>query len=275
MKKSKGFTLIEVVLVMFMASIITLGFGLLLVRVYNFSNRALDRNTKNEAYLYFRMKLDSQLRNARSEYILMQDAQVAGSATTSLAYNDVKELYTDFTAPRWWIGMTPANSAPNLSTRPRISRAFSFYYYDRNDQRDVRIEYRFNKPTTATVDNPDRRANVVCTVWNADLNRNVRDTSFYTQSSALYAEIVLSDVLDFMATTHRKPAASGSGTATDGEDSQDVWSVGPINADKQHTADIVLYVNLRMAADVDVPYVREVAFVNRTVRRPYRIGRLV
>lgn len=277
MKKPKGFTLIEIVLVMVMTSIITITFGALLVRVYNFSNRAIDRNSRNEAYLYFRMKLDSQLRNARSEYILITDAKVEGASTTSAAYKDVVALYTDFTAPRWWVGMAPSGSASsyNYSSKPRISRAFAFYYYDQNDKRDVRIEYRFDKPATATPDNPDRRSNIVCTVWDADINRSVSDYNFYTRSSSRYSEIVLSDVVDFMATTHRKPAASGSGTATDGEDSQDPWTILPVGSQGRiHAANIVLYINISMASDVEVPYVREVVFNNRTVRTPYRIGRI-
>ncbi|MDR1695174.1 MAG: type II secretion system GspH family protein [Endomicrobium sp.] len=262
MKKSRAFTLIEVMLVMMITTIIAAAFGILLIKLYNFSNRALDKSDKNEGYLYFRVKLDSQLRNARSRYVLMEDAEVINK-------QDIIRLYSDFAGANWWSGGNDISGFSDAS-KPRISRAFAFYFFDENAGETVRIEYRFTRPPNATPDNPDRRANVICTVWAADLTVDVGSTTYYKPEEAAYAEVVLGDVVDFMATTHRKPSQTGGNLATDGEDSQDVWTIN--HNTRRHAGEVVLYVNLNMAADVEVPYVREVVFVNRTVRIPYRIG---
>ena len=255
MKKSKGFTLIEIVLVMVIGSVIFFAFGRLLIGMYSFSNRALDQNNKMENYLNFRIQLDSQLRNAKSRYILLTDASAAVTDQ-----NMIKRLFSDYSSPAWWAG-----SGGN-ATKPRVSRAFAFYFFDEKSRRDVRIEYRFNRPSGSTIANP-KPANLICSVWeNVDITKDVADVSYVsnaTSNNASYSEVVLGNVIDFMATTHRKPAGG-----SDGMDTQDIWTVA---TPRVNASDVILYINMEMGQGA-VSYVREITFVNRTVRTPYKIG---
>jgi prepilin-type N-terminal cleavage/methylation domain-containing protein len=244
--KKRGFTLVEMVVVMVIALFMCLTLAMMLSFSYKFTIRVNDQKKKSGDLINFKLKLNEQLMGASSGYYI-------GTAADYIAGTDVKfDLWTTI--------ISGVQQPPDPSTwNNKVTRFLCFYYFDRDLGQTIRCRYSFNRNDSEGHLRTDGLGDIIYTVWDAKYAAGILlsvESPMYNDLNYKYAEIVMKDVKDFQVTNHRRNLVDS-----------DIYWIGT----NTFASDVLLQVYIDIAND-DVIYNSGLFFMNRDSRRRYKIG---
>jgi prepilin-type N-terminal cleavage/methylation domain-containing protein len=255
MKQKKGFTLIEIIVVMVITSFMCVAMATMLLFAYRASMRVSDQKKKSEDLINFKMKLNEQLMGASTGYF------IGGNA--AWPYIPGSEVRLSL-----WYTTTPDPNTWN----DKVTEMVAFYYYDRDTGETVRCRYHFDRrEEDGATQRTDGLGNVIYTVWSARYNMlgvlEPINSALYTNANHEYSEIVLKNARAFQVTNHRRNIANGVASNKGGN--KDIWytDVAPY----PFASDLLVQVYVDIDNN-DVIYNSKLFFMNRNNKRPYGVG---
>jgi hypothetical protein len=95
------------------------------------------------------------------------------------------------------------------------------------------------------------------------------NSTFYTDSNRLFAEVALKDAKAFQVTNHRRNIAGSAGAASNETTNKDIWYTDV--AGNPFARDLLIQVYVEMDNN-DVLYNSGLFFMNRNNKRPYFVN---